>query len=195
MDMYYTDKELLDRVEAIGGKIEDDKYLIIGVQNAEDNFNMFDDKFFMFLGDKFKFVSTGTTNAGKTALKEFDKYGLEGAAVWKTNMFYEDLYSYGLHKGKMKALRQVAPIYYYRDNDRDDKAEQIGELHHGIIYANFHGISYEWDLDAPTDVVKEHINGWSFACQVSNQMDIYELMVESVRLHPKKCNYAILDQF
>lgn len=189
--MKYTDQQLLDRVIAIGGKIVPDKHLIIGVQNKDDAFNKFDDKFYHFLGDKFLRVTTGTTNAGKTALKNFDKYGLDGAAVWKTDMFYDDLYSYGLHKQKMPCLRQVAPIYYYRDDNKNDKAEEIGELHHGIIYANFHFCDY--DLD--TDTIKTDINGWSFACQVANQGEVYKEIIADVKAHPLKANYALLKQF
>src|SRR5210317_1925749 len=96
----FTDKELLGKVEEIGGIIpnEGSKYLIIGVQSLEDAYNIFDDKFYVYDGKRFIMASSGTTNAGSTALKTFDKYNLEGAAVWKTNMWYEDLYIPGYHK-------------------------------------------------------------------------------------------------
>lgn len=189
--MTYTDEQLLNRVIAIGGKINPNKHLIIGVQNAEDNFNKFDDKFYHFYNGEFVRLSTGTTNAGRTALKNFDKYGLDGAAVWKTDMFYEDLYGYGLHKGKMPCLRQKLPIYFYRDTNKNDKAEEIGELHHDIIYANFHFCDY----DLETDVIKTDINGWSFACQVLNQAGPYNAIIADVRAHPDRADYALLKQF
>lgn len=196
MDMNYTDQELLDRVEAIGGKIVDDKHLIIGVQKQEQDFNRFTDKFYHFLGDQFMNVSIGTTIAGKNALLEFDKSGNEaGAAVWKTDMFYEDLYSYGLHKGRMPCLRQVKPIYYYRDNDKDQIAEEQGELYHGVIYANFHGCSYTYDPKVNHGIVKEFVGGWSYGCQVCGDMEVYERIVEAVKKHQLKANYALLKQF
>lgn len=190
--MNYTDEQLLNRVKAIGGRILPDKYLIIGLQSKADAFNQFDDKFYLFLGGQFILVTTGTTNAGRNALLDFEKYGLkDGAAVWKTNEFYSDLYSYGLHKSKMPCLRQVAPIKYYRDDDKDTKAEEIGELHEGIIYANFHGVDYDFE----SNVVKSNINGWSFACQVCNNMKDYREIVKRVKAHPLKADYALIKEF
>lgn len=190
--MNYTPKQILDKVIEIGGKIVDDKYLIVGIQSKADKFNKFDDQFHMFLGREYILSTTGTTNAGKNALLNFDKGGnAAGAAVWKTNMFYDDLYSYGLHKGKMRCLRQVAPIYYYRDNDKDEKAEEQGELFHEIIYANFHFCDY--DLD--TEVIKTDINGWSYACQVCNNALDYNVIIDRVQAHKWKANYALLKEW
>ena len=121
----FTDKELLGKIEDIGGRIPNrGKYLIIGVQSLEDEFNVFDDKFYVFDGPSFVMVTTGTTNAGKTALMKYDQYELEGAAVWKTNQFIKDCYKPGYHKGRMKALRQNKPIKFYRDKDKDEFAEE-----------------------------------------------------------------------
>ena len=190
--MKYTDTQLLNRLAEIGGKITPNKYLGISVQSKADGFNIFDDKFYLYLGGKFVLATTITTNAGKNALLNFDQGGNpDGAAVWKTNEYYEDLYSYGLHKGKMPALRQVKPIKYYRDNDKDEKAEEIGALHQGIIYANFHGVSY----DPKTQVIKTNINGWSYGCQVCNNMADYRRIIELVRKHPLKMDYALLKEF
>lgn len=188
----FTDKELLEKVEAIGGTIPNiGKYMIIGVQSQEDAFNLFDDKFYVFDGSSFMMVSTGTTNAGKTALQNFDQYDLEGAAVWKTNMFYKDLYKPGLHKGKMKALRQEKPIYFYRDSDKDEFAEEQGELHFDIIYANMHGVDY----DPFSNVIKQNINGWSFACQVWNIMSQYRNMINATWKRNKFVDYALLKEW
>ena len=193
----YTDSQLLQRVEEIGGKIPNvGKYLIIGVQSQEDAYNMFDDKFYVFDGHKFKQVSTGTTNAGKTALKFYDRYNLSGAAVWKTDMFYEDLYGRGYHKasrkgGGMKALRQKKAIQYYRDTDKDNKAEEQGSLHKGIIYANMHGVDY----NPYSNITKEFINGWSFGCQVWNRMGDYRQMVNATWKRNKLVDYALLKEF
>lgn len=189
----YTDKQLLEKVESIGGKIPNigEKYLIIGVQSQEDAYNVFDDKFYVFDGKAFKMTSTGTTNAGSTALKTFDKYELDGAAVWKTNMWYKDLYIPGMHKGKMKALRQNEPIYYYRDSDKDDKAEEQGKLHYGIIYANMHGVDY----DPFSNKIGTNIGGWSFACQVWNRMSDYGQMIKATWGRNKPVDYALLKEW
>jgi hypothetical protein len=188
----YTDKQLLDKVLSIGGKVPPvGKYLIIGVQSEEDEFNVFDDKFYVFDGPKFIMVSSGTTNVGSTALADFVKYKLPGAAVWKTNQFIEDCYKPGLHKGRMKALRQNKPIYFYRDSDKDQKAEEQGALYHEIIWANMHGVDY----DPFSKKISSRIGGWSFGCQVWNNMSDYRNMIKATWSRNKTVDYALLKEW
>lgn len=188
----YSNYELLQRVDAIGGKVPNiGKYLIIGVQSQEDTFNLFDDKFYVFDGNQFKQVSSGTTNVGKTALLNFDHYDLHGAAVWKTDQFVEDCFKPGLHKGRMKALRANKPIFYYRDSDKDNKAEEQGKLHYENIWANMHGVSY----DPYTNTIKNNINGWSFACQVWNNMSAYRQMIKATWDRGDTVDYCLLKEF
>lgn len=193
----YSDRQLLERVESVGGVIPNiGKYMIIGLQSQENESNVFDDKFYVFDGPVFQHLSSGTTNPGLTALKHFDYYKLSGAAVWKTDQWCPDLYSRGYHKairkdGGMRALRQQKPIYYYRDNDKDDKAEEIGELQHGIIYANMHGVSYD-----PNSVIERHkINSWSWGCQVWNNMVDYRIMQKAVWNRNKSVDYCLLKEW
>lgn len=188
----YSDKQLLNRVEEIGGVIPNlGNFLIIGVQSQEDAFNVFDDKFYVFDGHKFKQVSSGTTNAGRTALLHYDNYGLSGAAVWKTNEFYKDCFVRGFHKGRMRALRANRPIKYYRDTNKDFRADETGELFFENIYANMHGVDY----NPYSNVIKGEINGWSFACQVWNVMSDYRHMVNAVWKRNKPVDYAIIKEF
>jgi len=187
----YTDEQLLNRVAKIqgfNGYPED--YWVIGVQSNEDEFNKFDDKFYLFKGKEFIMVTSGTTNAGKSGLEGYDKYGLVGVAVWKTDIIYYNLFKRGLHKGKMEAYRQDKPIYYYRDKDKDQKAEQVGELKHGIIYANMHGSTY----NKGSNVVKADIGGWSIACQVYNDNDAYEKFLD-ITEGQKYLSYALIKEF
>lgn len=188
----YTDAQLLEKVESIGGEIPNQgKYLIIGVQSQEDGFDLFDDKFYVFDGNKFKQVSTGTTNVGKTALLHFDNYQLSGAAVWKTNQFCKNVFKRGMHKGKMRALRQVEPIYFYRDSDKDNKAEEQGKLYHEIIYTNMHGVDY----DPYSNKIGNLIGGWSFGCQVWNRMGDYRQMIKATWERNKLVDYALLKEW
>lgn len=188
----FTDKELLNKVECIGGKIPNKgKYLVIGVQSLEDGFNIFDDKFYVFDGSSFVMVSTGTTNAGKTALEHFDRYKLEGTAVWRTNQFIEDCYKPGYHKGKMKALRQNKPIEYYRDSNKNQQAEESGKLHSGIIWANMHGVDY----NPFSQIIKQNIGGWSFGCQVWNRMSDYRMLINATWKRNKTIDYALLKEW
>lgn len=193
----YTDAQILEKVESVGGVIPNvGKYMIVGVQSQEDEFNVFDDKFYVFDGPSFKQVSTGTTNSGKTALLFFDKYKLPGAAVWKTNVFYSDLYKRGYHKasradGGMRALRQQKPIYFYRDNDRDQHVEESGPLYHEIIWANMHGVDY----NPFSNITKEFIGGWSFGCQVWNRMSDYRHMIRATWNRNKPVDYCLLKEW
>lgn len=193
----YTDNQILERVEFIGGRVPNrGKYLIVGAQSIEDAPNLFDDKFYVYDGPDFMQVSSGTTNAGKTALLHFDQYNLSGAAVWKTDQWCPDAFRRGYHKasrkgGGMRALRQNKPIWYYRDSDKDLKAEEIGELFYEIIWANMHGVDY----DPYSTKIKDLINGWSFACQVWNRMGDYRQMVNAVWTRNKLVDYALLKEW
>jgi len=188
----FTDKELLERVEEVGGTIPNrGKYLVIGVQSLEDYFNIFDDKFYVYDGSKFVMWSTGTTNAGKTVLFYFNQYNLSGAAVWKTNQFVLDCFKPGYHKGRMKALRANKPIYYYRDSDKDSKAEEQGKLYYANIWANMHGVDY----DPFSTAIKQNINGWSFACQVWNRMTDYRALIKATWARARTVDYALLKEW
>jgi len=188
----YTDEEIIARVQshAKGFTNIPENYWMVGVQSQEDESNVFDDKFYFFRGTKCLMVLTGTTNAGKNALEGYDKAGLTGAAVWQTDVIYYDLYKPGKHKGKMDAWRQSKPINYYRDSDKDGKAEEQGELHNGIIYCNFHTNTYNKnDLS-----VRKLIGGWSYGCQVTNEHSKYNKIMRLTH-EQKAITYALLKEW
>lgn len=194
----YSDSELLERVEHVGGKIPNKgKYLLIGVQSQEDAFNVFDDKFYVFDGPEFKQVSTGTTNAGKTALLFFKDYNLpNGTAVWKTDQWCPNLFSRGYHKfkrpdGGMRALRQRKPIQFYRDKNKNEQVDELGILYEDIIYANMHGVDY----NPFSNITRKFIDDWSFGCQVWNRMGDYRQMINAVWKRNKFVDYALLKEF
>lgn len=188
----YTDKKIWDKVIELGGyQPTDDTITIIGIQSKEDITNKFDDAFVVYSGKQRLIVSTGTTNAGATIQNTFKENGLSGAAVWKTNTFYQGLFAPGLHRGKMKALRQIKPIYYYRDSNKNGRCEEKGKLYHAIIHANMHGVDY----DENSTKIKEYINGWSWACQVWNNMRDYYEMIDVAWSIDKPVNYALLKEF
>nr|DAK47353.1 MAG TPA: hypothetical protein [Caudoviricetes sp.] len=169
----YTDEQLLNRVKGLKSFIRiPNDYWILGVQSKDDKFNEFDDKFYLFKGEKFIMVTTGTTNAGLTGLKHYDTYNPNGCAVIKTDEWYYTLWRPGLHKGKMRALKQYSAIKYYRDWNKNDKAEEIGNINEGVIGINFHTASYQ-----PYNVVTRLIGGWSTGCQVANNTaDYYKIL-------------------
>lgn len=169
----YTDEQLLNRVKGLKSFIRiPNDYWILGVQSKDDKFNEFDDKFYLFKGEKFIMVTTGTTNAGLTGLKHYDTYNSNGCAVIKTDEWYYTLWRPGLHKGKMRALKQYSSIKYYRDWNKNDKAEEIGNINEGVIGINFHTASYQ-----PYNVITRLIGGWSTGCQVANNTaDYYKIL-------------------
>lgn len=169
----YTDEQLLNRVKGLKSFIRiPNDYWILGVQSKEDKFNEFDDKFYLFKGEEFIMVTTGTTNAGLTGLKHYDTYNPNGCAVIKTDEWYYTLWRPGLHKGKMRALKQYSAIKYYRDWNKNEKAEEIGNINEGIIGINFHTASYQ-----PYNVITRLIGGWSTGCQVANNTaDYYKIL-------------------
>ena len=186
----YTDKQLLDKVKSLSSfKSIPNDYWILGIQSNEDKFNEFDDKFYLFKGEEFIMSTTGTTNAGLTGLKSYNTYNSEGAAVIKTNEWYYDLWPPGLHKGKMRALKQLKPIKYYRDWNKNNIAEEIGKLREGIIGINFHTASYQI-----TNIIVKLIGGWSTGCQVVNNISDYYKILDKIGKQPR-VSYVLLKEF
>jgi hypothetical protein len=187
----YTDKQLLDRVKSLpsfDGFPKD--YWILGVQSNEDKFNTFDDKFYVFKGEKFILTTSGTTNAGKTAIMGYERYNQKGVAVIKTDEWYKDLWKFGLHKGKMDALRQVNPIKHYRDNNKNTIIEEVGKVYNSIIYANFHTNSYS----KTTMLIRSIIGGWSAGCQVCNSPANYRRIIGLTKNQPS-VTYCLIKEF
>lgn len=188
----YTDKQLLDRVKLLPSyaSIPDD-YWLLGVQSDEDKFNSFDDKFYLFKGDRFVLVASGTTNAGKSAMMGYEKYNKKGVAVIKTDEWYHRLWkTNSLHRGRMKALKQVMKILHFRDNNKNTKIEEIGEVYNAVIGCNFHTNSY----NRFTKVVRWVIGGWSACCQVCNDpIKYYKIL--SLTSKQDFVTYCLLKEF
>ena len=222
--------KLLKRVMALNnpnkGRVEKEKYLIIGVQKSNKNNNQFDDEFYVFKGNIFIMKSAGTTHPGRPALnttgqtvdgslpspikdddREEPRAKVEyGRGVWKTNVFYRDLYKKGIHgvegndKKSMPALRQKKPVLHYRDNDDSEHANETGNLYYGntsssvrdndafISNFNMHGSHY-------TDEKKTggNIGRWSYGCQVWRDMpDYYKMLDLDLIKAGNSVDYALL---
>lgn len=171
----YTDKELLDRVKNLPNfrKIPKQRW-ILGVRSNEDIYNCFDDKFYEFEGEKFIRVLTGTTNAGAGFIKKgFLKYNKKGVAVLKADEWYYNVWTYGLHRGKMKALLQRGiRVKVYRDGNKNERSEEFGEYEKGWFGINYHTNTYDFSL-ANLKIVKWAIGYWSAGCQVINDRKKY----------------------
>ena len=160
----YTSQQLLDRVKTMPNfkGFPQSGVLDIWVRSNEDEYNKFDDKVYSFecfpaKDPVFKMVCSGTSNAGAVGLKEFAKYNGLGCAVLKSDWIVYNSHVYGLHKGK-PAYRQAKGFPYCRDNNKNDKAEEIGKEYNDVIGANCHRAG------AASTV----IGGWSTACLVRN---------------------------
>ena len=187
----YSDKELLDKVKSLPTfKRIPKNYWILGVRSEEDAVNRFDDKFYIFKGEKFIMVTTGTTNTGIKGLKGYDTYNKYGVAVVKADEWYYQVWKFGKHRGKMDALRQVKPIKYFRDGDKDNKSEEIGKEYSGIIGINFHCNTY----NKRDEKIKELIGGWSLGCQVVNNITKYYTIIDLVKKQDN-VSFCLLNEF
>lgn len=187
----YSKNELLNRVRDADGYMGiPDYFWILGVQSLEDRFNEFDDVFYLFRGTDLIMRTTGTTNAGLTGLKNYGEYNSEGCAVLKTNQWTYGLWRFGYHRGKMPALKQIRAIKYYRDWNKNEKAEQLGRLREGIIGINFHTVTYQGRVN----FVRKLIGGWSTGCQVVNNVMDYFDILDRVRYEPE-VSYCLIKEF
>jgi hypothetical protein len=176
----YRDEQLLARVKSLTNYsyIPPD-YWILGVRSNEDLTDQYDDKFYLFKGEQFIMVTTGTTNKG-----------LKGTAVMCADMWFYDSYKYGLHRGKMPSLRQVKPMQYTRDYSKNGKTDVYGDIFSNIIYMNFHGSTYKFG----SANVSPKIGGWSEGCQVVQKNTDYEKIIKLCK-NQKAVSYCLINEF
>jgi hypothetical protein len=158
----YKDSELIEKIKSLPSfKGWPKGPLDVWVRSKSDDYDKFDDKCYSFDCSsgtpRFVMVCSGTTNAGSAGLKNFKVYNPKGCAVLKTGVIVYDSHVQGLHKGK-PAYVQNKPFPYYRDNNGNEKAEEIGVEYNNIIGANCH----------PAGSFSTIINNWSLACLVRN---------------------------
>lgn len=190
----YTDKQLLDRVKSLPSyKKIPVGYWLLGVRSNENTPNIFDDKMYLFKGEKFIAITSCTTEPGSSGLIDYKKYQNNGIAVVKADEWYYDLWQYGLHKGKMPALKQVNSIKYYRDADGDKFAESNGVIHTGIIGINWHTATYETNESLREDLIIPNVGTWSLGCQVQNNVEEYDNMLELMKTG--LISYCLINEF
>lgn len=188
----FTDKELLDRVKELKSFKEIPKgYWLLGVRSNEDTPNKFDDKIYLFKGEEFIIVSSATTNPGTPTLKQFEKVNKAGAGVLRSDVWYYNLWKYGKHNGKVEALLQIGnAVQVYRDTDKDEKAEEQGDLQTGYFGINFHPNTYNLN----NKVTSSNIGWFSAGCQVVNDVDKYKIMIKLLKTE-KSVSYCLLKEF
>lgn len=159
----FTDEEVLARVSSLPTfKGFPNGPMDVWIRSAADVFDSFDDKAFTYecFGDskppKFIMARNGTTNAGSDGLLHFEKFNPKGCAVLKSDVIVYDSHTFGLHK-KKPAYRQTKGFPYFRDTNRDQRAEETGDEFNDIILANVHRAGVDSTV----------IKNWSVGCLVT----------------------------
>jgi hypothetical protein len=127
----YTSEQLINRMRSLPSfKGVPQGHHVIVVRSDEDAYNTYDDKLYLFKSDKCIAVMSCTSNSGGYGLMNFARWNKLGTAVIKFDEIYYDAFmkSDGVnikhHNGKMQCLRQVKPLKYYRDNNKNRKKKR-----------------------------------------------------------------------
>lgn len=192
--MKYTDQQLIFQTELVAKGFEGWKPGVYDIwvraNDVSADMDKFNDKVYTYIvrpdnpTPEFRMVCTGTSHAGSYGLKSFDQYNPKGCAVLESNRIVYNSHSYGFHK-KYRAYRQAKPFPYYRDNDRDNLAEEIGQIYNDIIYANCHRAA------AAGESVR--IYNWSVACLVRNKANQFYAWMAYMNKRP--LSVCILKEF
>ena len=194
----YTDKQLLDKVKNLPNYKSIPRGIwILGVRSNEDAPNVYDDKFYVFHGEKFMQVLTGTTNCGTPVLTGgYKKYNKKGAFILEANKWHHKMWKYIYRSSRGHELRQVNEVTGYRDNNNNQKSEQIGNVVKGLFGINFHTNTFKYYNSFISWII-----GWNSAgCQVTNQRKEFKqlLMTFAKRLKQRKqiyVTYCLIDEF
>jgi len=113
---------------------------------------------------------TGTTNAGTKPL--LNPSHEDGVAMVCPGQ-YIDTWTIDYHNGKRVRLawKQVKPVKYWRDNDRDRIAESGGKVYEGIRGFNWH--------DCLEDITVENVENFSEGCMVQNQPSQWQTFLKA----------------
>lgn len=157
---------------------------IVGVRSKANEKNKFDDMIYLINGPMMQIFS-GTTNPGTHWLKNL--MNPKGCAVLKPGQ-YVDSWKLGLHQGKYKALTQAKPITVYRDNNKNDLAEELGKEDTGMFGINIH--------HANSSAVSSIIDKWSAGCQVLNDPKEFASLLAACEKSGKSAfTYTLLREF
>lgn len=190
----YTDDQILSRVESLpsfeGWRVG--KYSIY-VRSNEDEYNKFDDKVYLYevtqegVRPTFYKSYPCTTNAGSVGLKSFEKYNKNGCAVALADYIGYNTHVFGKH-GKTQYYAYVQTFKgkqypYMRDNDKDNQAENFGQIYWDRIGMNIH----------KAGVDTEDINGNSIGCLVYKRLRDFDTFMLWAKREPM--NVSVLNEF
>lgn len=194
----YSSKQLLDRMRKLNSftHIPEGPHVIV-IRSNEDEPNKYDDKLYFFIGSTFIDVMSCTSNSGTFGLKNFFNWNKKGTAVIK----FDEIYYYSFkksdgkvvrhHNGKMPCLRQISKIKYYRDNNLDEKIDEIGNVYIGNNSTNIHANSYLHKKG----IISWFIGKWSTGCTVINDLTKYYEVLLPLINYDESITYTGLKEF
>jgi hypothetical protein len=176
----YTTKQLLDRYKSLDTfkYVPKDIHLMF-VRSNEDGNDIPDDKCYVFNHEECIDVIPCTTNKGN-----------KGTAVMLSNHINYDAHKFGLHRKKMRALRQIKEIPYQRDFTKDGKTNPTGTIFRDVIFMNIHGMTY----NEGSKIKATKIGGWSEGCLALADNEKYEKMIDMTE-HQKAVTSVVLDEW
>lgn len=178
----YTTEELKARFSQLGYSWFN--YHFIGIRSNANLPNQFDDLFCIVNGEQLTW-STCTTNPGTHWLKNL--LNPKGTALLKPNQYIQT-WQIGLHQNKYEAFTQAKPVEVYRDNNKNDLAEESNVIEKGFFGINIHR--------ANDKMVSKFIDKWSAGCQVlNNPADFNNLLLSAKNSNNKLFTYTLLKEF
>ena len=187
-NMKPTIDQIIKGMETIGAVVFREPFSInlFGVRTNENEANTFNDWGGAFYwdeqGKRHDLIIPITTDAGVYyRLKPMNKLG---TAILVHNKQYRSCYHL-LDNGhmKQKAFRQVLPMWYWRDNDKDAELDMQGKIYDEIAFTNFHYMGKGVKVD-----------NWSAGCQgasVANMNRLYAFVeVQKSRIY----SYTLLHE-
>jgi hypothetical protein len=145
------------------------KFHLIGIRSKDNINNKFDDIIYVVNGPGTTPYSC-TTNPGRHWL--LNMMNPKGTAVLKPGQ-YVDSWKLGKHKGQYEALVQAKPVTVYRDNDKDETAEEQGKEDTGLFGINIHR--------ANPNAISSLIEKWSAGCQVLNNPKEFASLIQACK--------------
>ena len=156
---------------------------IIGVRNiVSPQDNLFDDTIviaYRLDGEWVTEEARITTDPGRYWLTKPD---YKPCAVYAHPQQARGAYKLGKHRGKYKALVQHQPVWFWRDGNKDEHADNTGEKFKDRIGLNIHRSSTREDGSY-------FVDQWSAGCQVFQNVQDYNRFIELCELQVESLGY------
>ena len=192
--MYYTAEQIVEMASRAEGfeYIPEDYWIAPIRSNVTDReANKFACVANLMKGDKLIMTTTCTTVPGTPALLGgFKKYNSKGAAIVCANKWMYNSFKYGLHAGRMKALRMIKAVCNTRDGNYNKKAEEYGKEYFSNVACNFHAADWNY----ASKLVKFLIGHWSYGCIVCNNRKEYNKIIELCK-NQQSVSIVIIPEF